>query len=1248
MVNSENKKNSEAINDAFFCKYIITELQNLIENYKKKIKKVLWFEYLYKTEGFIISIFLIPLFIGKLLLKDNNIISTNYLISLFILISLLLLLFTITYYETKKAQNNQFINKINEGIKYLSISNFTKNKKGDFPFTYFPNSNFIFILRNKKWELLPTNLLIKQDIFLLRSGDLIPCHCAEYNINENVYGREYEKNELFMPINKNKISINLLTKYPKEEKREYLPSFHLYSFISYDNVSISIIKKYIEDNVVYNKRLKNKKNLRNIILTERIHLFYIYIWITLFSISSILSVIYFLDINKDIDIPHFVIIYFLIYNVLMSVTLLPFIHRIFSELIYGYCSSLNMIYENYFKDKQYEKTTFSSSYDFSSTTDDSSYVNKKKIGLFYNLKSNFLLIIKGIKVDKRHLNILSDCSVLCFLDSSGIIVNTNHSIKEICIYNYLNNKNDFNLNKNIKSIQNNYNYILTIIDIFMDNKSMYAYQRIQNIKILHSLFLISYYTQIPKYLKLLDEFQNNILNYMNQSDYSYLYICLCDIGNISFSYNKFTFQKLFFCIENKSDYELYKRKYIELKKYKKSIISEDDIPYHVKDNNEGENLIGINIYDNLTTRDNFVFIFILYEKKKDKYHMFLKGQLEALVSKCMFYYDGKVIKKLKRRKKKELRILNMQWISSGIESICFAYRPLSFQEVKYLKQYFRKNIYIITINKKKVYNIKNFYNEESFPLKENEKFLSHLLSTTIFIGNSAVKLLTNNEIQSRINDFYEAGIRFVYFSKSDEINTRNIANLLGMETNWNTSISLSFNDKPSFKNRDGKVVIPSGINNIKRHIEEVDDIPLRVSLYSGCNKFNTAEMIKILLKNNEIITCVGNSLNCSNFDIYNLCDYSISILLPFNNICKDCYGKKEKSNPFEDFSSKKNPLLSYSSFINSFPCNLIIEKNNLDLSQNTVELVYKLLKSSRIYKKNVSLMMFYFYFYYSYLSFLVFMILVFFLPPFISVVDYLLFILLIIPILSICLLSNNNNSTIMNDIPDKVITKEFLIKKLIFFLIKWVPMLIYSSILSSYYLHLINRSFTKKYIIENKLIIQELSNNFKKNFKEDIVYHCLQNMSIRSFYKCHMLIYILYEKLNFNMRNMADVMIKQSQIFFFFHFSLFFFVSSLSYSDRYESIFKLSCIQNSKNYFLCLFVFLILSFINVAIRIIILPSYYIKQYPDTALIFLMIIFNLLILITNEILKKVEEKIKINRQKYLKVLFGTRLGMWSPK
>lgn len=91
---------------------------------------------------------------------------------------------------------------------------------------------------------------------------------------------------------------------------------------------------------------------------------------------------------------------------------------------------------------------------------------------------------------------------------------------------------------------------------------------------------------------------------------------------LEISCNIFYLCRLFFCIENKSDYELYKKKNLELKRNKKGKI-DGEIPYYV-DKNEKGNELGINIYDNLITRDNFVFIFILYEKKKNKYHMFFK------------------------------------------------------------------------------------------------------------------------------------------------------------------------------------------------------------------------------------------------------------------------------------------------------------------------------------------------------------------------------------------------------------------------------------------------------------------------------------------------------------------------------------------------------------------------------------------------------------------------------------------------
>ncbi|KJP86483.1 hypothetical protein AK88_03859 [Plasmodium fragile] len=407
-------------------------------------------------------------------------------------------------------------------------------------------------------------------------------------------------------------------------------------------------------------------------------------------------------------------------------------------------------------------------------------------------------------------------------------------------------------------------------------------------------------------------------------------------------------------------------------------------------------------------------------------------------------------------------------------------------------------------------------------------------------------------------------------------------------------------------------------------------------------------MIKILLENNEIITCVGNSLNCCNFEVYSLCNYSVSILLPYNNSCKDCQGKRERNTPFDELSTKENPIISYASFVNTLPCNLIIEKSRLDLSENIMEVVYKLLKSSRIHKKNVSLTIFFFYFYYSQLSFMLFIVSVFFLPPLISVMDYLLFILLIIPLLSIALLGNDNNSTIMNEIPDKVITREFLLKKLLFFLIRWIPYMLFCVTLSIYYVQLINNKFAGNYILQSAHS-GDILNSLKKNFMADVTHHCTQSGHLSSLYKCQLLLYSFSEKESMGLRrNMAGVVIKQMQIYFFFVFSLLFFVSSLSHSDRFEPLYKLSCINNSKTYFSCLFMFLFLSLLYVAFRVYMLPPYYLIQFPDATLSILVLIFSLIILVINETLKRVEARIKTNRQKYLKVLFGTRLGMWSPK
>jgi len=73
----------------------------------------------------------------------------------------------------------------------------------------------------------------------------------------------------------------------------------------------------------------------------------------------------------------------------------------------------------------------------------------------------------------------------------------------------------------------------------------------------------------------------------------------------------------------------------------------------------------------------------------------------------------------------------------------------------------------------------------------------------------------------------DAGIRPVYLSKEDMLNTKTVGADLGMDTDlFNAWISLKYDDFGSRINRDGNEVLPSGIDNIRKHLADVDKIPL--------------------------------------------------------------------------------------------------------------------------------------------------------------------------------------------------------------------------------------------------------------------------------------------------------------------------------------------------------------------------------------------------------------------------------------
>ena len=164
-----------------------------------------------------------------------------------------------------------------------------------------------------------------------------------------------------------------------------------------------------------------------------------------------------------------------------------------------------------------------------------------------------------------------------------------------------------------------------------------------------------------------------------------------------------------------------------------------------------------------------------------------------------------------------------------------------------------------------------------------------------------------------VEDLALAGIRFVYFSPAPERESKAYAERLGLEIDWNSCIILSKDTtgKGYHALHDMKAQLPRGVETIRDHIKNVDDVPLQVSLFAECDPQSIAEMIKIYQENGEVVCVIGSSLNDLNVPCFSSADISISV----DPICIPSIPKDNTPIP---------PAL-VSSLLNSIPCELNLQ-----------------------------------------------------------------------------------------------------------------------------------------------------------------------------------------------------------------------------------------------------------------------------------------------------------------------------------
>ncbi|OXA57950.1 hypothetical protein Fcan01_07407 [Folsomia candida] len=118
--------------------------------------------------------------------------------------------------------------------------------------------------------------------------------------------------------------------------------------------------------------------------------------------------------------------------------------------------------------------------------------------------------------------------------------------------------------------------------------------------------------------------------------------------------------------------------------------------------------------------------------------------------------------------------------------------------------------------------------------------------------------------------------------------------------------------------------LPVGIENIRPHLDSVDNVPLLVSLFTDCNAENTGEMISIMQDYGEITLLLGSACNYENRSLFLQADASVAV--------EPLYPQSCQRRP--TFVEPKNGCASptdIAMLLTSLPCALSLKRKDCSL-----------------------------------------------------------------------------------------------------------------------------------------------------------------------------------------------------------------------------------------------------------------------------------------------------------------------------
>mmetsp|Transcript_31329 Transcript_31329/g.65513 ORF Transcript_31329/g.65513 Transcript_31329/m.65513 type:complete len:1636 (-) Transcript_31329:697-5604(-) len=216
------------------------------------------------------------------------------------------------------------------------------------------------------------------------------------------------------------------------------------------------------------------------------------------------------------------------------------------------------------------------------------------------------------------------------------------------------------------------------------------------------------------------------------------------------------------------------------------------------------------------------------------------------------------------------------WMLSDLDVVAFSYAPLPYTADHKIGWGEGQQSQIFLMNNPI---------ENNAPLAAGTGFWS-LIKNQIFLGLLGSSVRPRKEIEPLIDACAKAGVRWVYFSPRNMRRTKELASQMGIDTAWNCAISLrplesgtddTFRMTSNYADWDVNAKLPHGVEDVKRHLEEVDNVPLLVSLFTDVTKETTAEMVNIFQDYHDTVLSVGLSHLPRNQEIFSRADIAIGV-----------------------------------------------------------------------------------------------------------------------------------------------------------------------------------------------------------------------------------------------------------------------------------------------------------------------------------------------------------------------------------